>query len=268
MIRYLDLVRISVLNSFRLDTAFLFNNWANILSTVAYTITWLLFFEIVYLNTPELAGYNRNEMIFFVLIAQITFYMITGFLLQNIINLIVDVNTGHFDLVLSKPVPSLFYALIRSLRVFSTIRDALVPLTLMVFAIDFSLLNLQLPNLIVGATIMVIGILVSYLIALIASLPVFWLGESRGTYELAAFLLFDLADDIPYEGFAKVRPLQFILTAAVPVLLSTGLSTSVMLGKTAAIDGLLVAALATVAIILIANYLWHLALRNYSSASS
>lgn len=265
---YYRLVKAALVNSFRLDTAFIFNNWANLLSTTVYTITWIQFFNIVFLNTPNLAGYNRDETIFFVFIAQVTFYILTGLLLRNIAHLIADVNTGHFDLLLLKPTPSLFHTLVRELNVFAIVRDATIPFTFIILAIDFSNLSIGLLNLIVGIFIMFVGCIISYLVSLWSALPVFWIGESKGIYELNNFITYDLADDIPYEGFERLKALQVVLTYILPALISTGLSTSVMLGKSSWQQGLTITIIVGIIVVLITKFLWQLALRNYGSASS
>lgn len=268
MRRYLQILQLNLVNSFRSETAFVFNNWGNMVSTTIYTLTFILFFEVIYANIDRFAGYTKNEMLFFVFVTQISFYILTGICALNVTQLIADVNAGSFDLVLVKPLPSLFYTMTRKLRIFSTFRDSFFPLILTLLFIDLGSLNLQLTNILSGFVIFALGIVAVYAFYMISALPVFWLGESRGLYDIALFLSFDLADDVPFEGFKIIEGLQFALTFIVPLLVPTGLVHSVILGRFDPMLGILIGVIVAVMFMLILVLLWQKALNNYQSASS
>src|SRR3990167_9318864 len=102
------ILKVGIVYTFQQETAYWTNNWANLLSPFFYTLSMVLFIDVIYANVDLVAGYTRNQMLLFLFNGQIAFY--TGWLFhKNLQELIVSVNKGSLDLLLVKPMPSLFY---------------------------------------------------------------------------------------------------------------------------------------------------------------
>lgn len=251
--------------TFRTDTAHFSNNWGNILSTCFYTISNIIFIDVLYANVKSVAGYGRDEMLLFMFMGQIAYYL-SWTIHSNIDWLIEIVNTGQLDLVLSKPVPSLFYITFGRVRLFSVLRDCIPPMLVLTLVINWQNLNLSGLNVAVGIVICLLGIAAAHCVHFISSLPVFWVGQSSQMIDLSESLEYNVGKVIPYEGFG--RKLQFFFTAFVPYLISAGVATSVMLGKTPAIISLFGVLIITTGALLAKGYAWKIALKSYTSASS
>jgi len=261
----LVILRASIVYTFQQETAYWSNNWANILSTTFYTISMILFVEVIYSNVNVVAGYDRNQMLLFLFVGQVSYYS-SWMVYSNLKELIVDVNKGNLDLLLVKPTPSLFYVTFKHIKVFSILRDSIPPMAAIALITDWGALNLGLVNVLTGTLIAFLGIITAHVIHFIATIPVFWLGESRAIQELSEHIEYNVGKIIPLEGYGQ--NFQIFFSTLLPVLISTGFATSVMLEKSN--PGLLLAWSLVVAIfaLFVRNILWKKALKAYTSASS
>jgi len=251
--------------TFQQETAYWVNTWAHVLSTFFYTLSMILFIDVLYTNVNLVAGYSINEMLLFLLVGQSTYY-ISWLVYSNISNLITDVNNGNLDLILVKPISSLFYILFRKINVFGVLRDSLPPLLLIILKIDWGVFSFTPANLISGIIIALMGIVISLTFHLIMSLPVFWIGESSNIVEFSSHLEYNVGKIIPLEGYQQNY--RFLFSSAIPFLISTGISTSVMLGKSNSIIMLVGSLTVMILILNMRKLAWNKALKAYTSASS
>ncbi len=264
----LVLIKVSIINTFQRDYAYAFNNWGNILSATVYMIVTVLFINILYSNVKTIAGYDKDEMLFFIFIAQLIFIFTWMFSIRNIQDLIAEVNSGEIDLILSKPVPSLFYVSTKTIDIFSITRDFFIGVLAIIISIQWSNLNLNLYNVCLGFMIFVFGFLISHVVHFVAALPVFWLGESSSILDLVLSFDFEFIQQIPFEGFNFSKTFQSVFITFIPLLISVGVSVSVMLGKLPGIPFLILTAIVCVIFLRVKVFAWKLALKNYTSASS
>ncbi|EKD53606.1 MAG: hypothetical protein ACD_61C00007G0016 [uncultured bacterium] len=261
-----SILKTNIWFSFQNDIAYAGNNWAFLASTSFFTISMLIFLNILYSNIKEVAGYSRPEILLLFLMSQVNYYLIWAFSLRNWQNLIGDVNKGNLDMVLTKPLPSLFYLNTRNIGLLPLLREALPPTLMIILSINWVELNINLVNLLIGGVIMVLGLWVLNIFTLLATLPVFWLGESDGVLDLSLQLSSGNGVLIPLEGYNK--GVQILFSTAIPILLTTAFSTSAILNKTnpllLLVSVIIIAGVATI----IRDKMWKLAIKNYTSASS
>jgi ABC-type uncharacterized transport system permease subunit len=259
----LRLLRLSVIYTWQQESAYFANNWASLASTLLYTLTYIVFINVVFSNVKFLAGYDRQQMLFFSLMGQLQFYAINSWSTDNINNLVDDVNKGNLDLLLIRPLPALFYVSFRAVDFIGFLRDGLVPLVVLASIIDWRSLHLTLPHVAAAALIFFCGQIGCHVVQLLLALPVFWNGEAEQFFGM----WYSLSDvDIPYEGLSK--GLKVTMTVLIPVLLGTSVAASAALGKGSSRE-LLAIALAVAAVALMVRVsAWRFALKNYTSASS
>ncbi len=260
----LNFFKASCLFAFRKEVAYAGNNWAAIFSTIAYTLSMLLFINIIFANTKQIAGYSHNEMLFYFLMAQFTYYLNWQFSLVNIFELISDVNKGNLDMVLTKPVPALFYLTSRNIGFFRSFVDSFPPTLAILVSINWSTLAIRPTNLIYGFFIFIFGSIALHVFQFLAALPVFWLGESESIVDLAGFI--GSGSMIPLEGFS--RTMQFTLGTILPVIIATAFSTSAILGKSSSQLLFLWSFCVALIAVIIRQAAWKFAIKNYTSASS
>jgi ABC-2 type transport system permease protein len=260
------LVRSSITFNLQVETMYWTDLWGNFLSTIFYTLATVVFFDIIYSNVTYFATYSRAEMFFYLFIGQFVFYTLWGVSYTAIDSLVDDVRSGDLDLVLLKPIPVLFYIETRRIYIIRTLRDAIPPMVVLAFVVPWHELQFSLITVLSGIPVFIMGMICLHIFMLIFSLPVFWVGESRSIFNLA-WTGYTFTDGrIPYEGFGSLLKVAF--TIVFPILWATGVTVSVMLGKSDPLLMISVCAAVTVIFVWIRSWLWKKALRNYSSASS
>jgi ABC-2 type transport system permease protein len=251
--------------TYQIETAFRINNWANVLSTCFYTLSMILFLDVIYSNVKDVAGYSRDEMFLFMFVGQ-TAYYVSWIIHGNFRELISDVKSGGLDMLLIRPVPSLFYVTFKKIRIFSFLRDSVPPMIVLSLAINWENLHFTSGSLFAGFIIGILGIIATHIFHFLATIPVFWFGESESILSLSEDLEYNTGKIIPFEGFDKKT--QFLFMTLIPFLISTAISTGVMLHKLPILPSVIAAMLVTVGGIFVRQYSWNLALKAYSSASS
>ncbi len=259
-----QIILANIKNTFEHETAYFTESWSNFLSTTFYTITLLVFIDILYSNINAFAGYSRNEMLFIVFIGQISFYISWGIFSGNIETLSEDIYNGTLDFVLIKPVSSIFFVSFRKLPLISVLRDGLPGTIIIAFLIDWTKLPLTLPSIIWGVIIFIAGQVIWHCIRFISMLPSFWLVNAKQLQSIAG----DLQDthNIPFEGYSQ--GFRIFFSTLLPIIIVDAMSSSVMLNHSNGIVMTIWALLVAIAFLIIINKLWMVSLRNYTSASS
>ena len=246
--------------------AYPFNNWGGLISTLFYSLTYVAFLSIIFGRTRLIAGYNFSQILLLTFISQTAFYLSWSWSVTSIKRLGEAVKSGDIDLVLSRPVPALWYVSTRRIRINMLLFEglpALVPCVILLWQNhDF---NISLFGLITGLTVFVLGHLLIHCFQFILSLLVFWTGEAENVRKLGESIV-DLGDNVPWEGFTY--GLQMIGIFLIPILAQTTLTTSYLIGKTQSVIPVVLVLIATIIFFIVKIKAWQFALRHYSSASS
>lgn len=262
----LYILKINIYEKLLIDLSSTFDNWVNILFSPLFNLIMIIFINVLYSNVHSIASYSKNEMLFFLLIGQINFFGTMLWSTENLYGLTNDVRTGGLDLVLSKPLPSLFYTTFRKIDLLAFLKGVIPPVILLSIVINWSNLSFSMWSILAGAIIIVCGQITLHFFQFFCAMWVFWRGSGEQLVDLSWVFEYNLGRMIPYEGLNFT--FRTIFTTIIPVMISTGLTTSVFLGKSPAGLSLVFSILVATASILAKSYLWKLCLRNYSSASS
>lgn len=248
------------------SVAYTADNWGSLASTFIFMVTFLIFVSAIYGNVKSIAGYSYPEMLVFVFIAQINYYLTWSFSLPSVVKLGRGVKTGELDLYLTKPVPHLWFVTFRKIDLvllFSNALPSLIPLIYLLIK-NYNL-HIGVGNFILGITMIILGQIFLHCFQFILLSGAFWSGEAKG-FEHLAYQLGNYNEPIPFEGYpANFRNWGFVV---LPVIFHTALTSSYLLGKTTNLDLFLLVVGATMVALLAKNFVWKLALRQYSSASS
>lgn len=242
------------------------NNWGSLASTFIFMITFLIFVSVIYGNTRQVAGYTYSEMLVFIFIAQINFYFTWAFSIPNVVKLGQGAKAGELDLYLTKPIPHLWFVTFRKIDLVLLISNAIPSMIPLIYLLIKNYnLHLTLPNIFLAAALVAAGQIFLHCFQFILLIGAFWTGEARG-FEVLAYQLGSYNEPIPFEGYpSNMRNWGFIF---LPVIFHTALTTSFLLGKTKSVELFLLAIGVTIAALVVKNFVWKLALRQYSSASS
>lgn len=122
------LIKIWLMFTSRATQAQLLTSWGGILFIIGKVVRFLLFFVFLFsvLSSAEtLAGYNREQVIFFFLVFNVVDIMIQ-FLFRGVYQFRFRVVSGEYDIDLLKPLPSFFHPIFGWTDIFDFV--VLVPL--------------------------------------------------------------------------------------------------------------------------------------------
>jgi len=223
-------------------------------------IFFLAFLVILVSRTQVLSGYNLWQVILFYL----TFNFVdsaTQMVFREVYRFRQQVVSGNFDLILIKPVNSLFRALFGG-------ADLLDMITLLPFIIFISIAAYHIP----GLTFMSI---VTYIILVANAL---WIAMSFHIMVLALAILTTEIDHaiMIYRDFTSMgklpvdiygEPLRSFVTFVIPVGVMMTFPAKALMGLLN-INGVIIAFVLSLSIFTFSIFLWHHALKQYTSASS
>jgi len=240
---------------FRLDFFF------RILMDVVYYSINIIFYRILFLHTPDVAGWNENEVMVFVggfLFIDALIMTVIG---NNMWFLPIYINKGDLDYYLTRPVSSLFFL---SLREFAA--NSFVNLLMTVGILAWSIL--QYPEQVHGFRIFVfiimlfMGAFLYYILRMIMILPVFWTHSGRGFENIFWGLSrFMERPDAIFRGYFRK-----IITVFIPFAIIASFPARIFFSEGWEIFLHFVGVIAVMFAILLIG--WKYALRAYSSASS
>lgn len=219
-------------------------------------------FKIIFLHTSLLGGWTSEQMMVFVG----TFITLDALQMTVISNnmwfLPYYVNKGDLDYYLVRPVSSLF---ILSLRDFSanSFMNLLIAGGFLVWSLAVYPGELGWARLLLFTVFLLLGCVLYYFMRLLSVIPVFWTHSNRG---LDAFF-WNLTRILEKPDGIFVGPVRWVFTTILPFCLMASFPARVLFeaNPTPYIVQLVVTVLAFALLI---RFLWGLALRSYSSASS
>lgn len=223
--------------------------------------TFFLFFLIILvLRTQVLSGYNLWQVILFYL----TFNFIdsaTQMVFREVYRFRQQVVSGNFDLILVKPVNSLFRALFGG-------ADLLDMITLVPFLIFVGIAAYNIPGLTFTGVIMYI-ILVANALWIAMSFHIMVLALAILTTEIDHAIMiyrdFTGMGKLPVDIYGE--PLRSFVTFVIPVGIMMTYPAKALMGLLSA-SGVVFAILLSLTIFSFSIFLWRYALRRYTSASS
>jgi len=255
---YLHFLRFSFSKAleFRFDFTF------RILMDIIYYFVNILFFKIIYLHTPILAGWSEGQMMVFVSIYLLVDALNMTIFSTNMWWLPYYINKGELDYYLIRPVSPLFFL---SLREFSanSFLNLLVALGIFIAALINYPFSVSLVDYVLLIIMIINGTILYYCIQLLLVLPVFWTQSTRGFSDL--FYTLQLAMERPdriYKGWLRI-----LFTVFLPFALIASFPARIFMEK---FQWPIVFQLAGVTFFMwfVVISIWKRGLRNYSSASS
>ncbi|OFZ70154.1 MAG: hypothetical protein A3K03_04975 [Bdellovibrionales bacterium RIFOXYD1_FULL_44_7] len=110
---YLEILRVQFKNNFVREAVYRTNFFAMVTVDLIWLVLEFALFTVIYSNVPEIAGWNRHQVYFFLGIFFSSDALFTIFFQRNFWMFSDLVNKGDLDILLTKPVNPLFLALTR-----------------------------------------------------------------------------------------------------------------------------------------------------------
>jgi ABC-2 type transport system permease protein len=227
-----------------------------------FYIVQFLFFKIIYLHTPILAGWNIDQMTVFIS----SFIFVDAFNMTFFANnswwLPQTINKGELDYYLTRPVSPFFFLGFKEFAANSLI-NLIMAIGLLTYTLANYPLELSSFKLMIFILLLINGAFLYYMTNLIFLLSVFWTGSNKGYGDLffAAEKVFQRPDLIfnTYIRRFFVNILPFAAMASIPTRFLFEENTGLLL---------LEMLLASFFIYFVVSIIWKKGIRDYSSASS
>ncbi|MBA2403895.1 MAG: ABC-2 family transporter protein [Bdellovibrionales bacterium] len=255
---YLHFLRFSLSKAmeFRLEFTF------RIVMDLIYYAVNIMFFKVLFLHTPLLAGWTEEQMMIFVSCYILVDAISMTVFSSNMWWLPYHINKGELDFHLIRPVSPLFFV---SLKEFSAnsfmnlvIAVGIFAYTLISYSQSFTAWEVLLLILLV-----LNGTLIYYCCQMLMILPVFWTQSSKGFMDL--FFSMGVAMERPdriFKGWIRV-----LFTVLLPFALIASFPARLFIEKFHWPTFLHLAAV-SIGLWALMLFIWRKGLRNYSSASS
>ena len=247
-----------------LEFAYIGSGFANVFSTLGYTIIQIFFVDVIFSNVNTIASYSKNDMIFLIILSQISFFVFGQVVINNS-DIPSQIRTGKINKTLTMPVPSLFFVMFSKISSIKIIRDGIFPMVALVFfAFDFRLLDTNLTQLFQGGIILLLGNIGLMFLCHIFLFITFFKDAVFLSY-LPLYVWFEVGNKLPLQffedlGFTKVW-------IFLPFLIPVGYSSSVVLGKIEFLPVFLFTLGFFVSQFFLMNLVWKLGLRSYEASS-
>ncbi len=255
---YAALVKFSLSKSmeFRIDFFFRF-----FMDVFFYGLT-IAFFEVLFLHTDSLGGWDRPQILFFISISMVLDGVFMTVFARNIWEFPTLVNRGELDFLLIRPVAPLFLALTRNFE-FASLMNVVVALGIMGYALSLFPDPFTFTQIIGTFFLFIIGIILLLAIRMFTVLPVFWTHSDMGFHML--FMSLSQVMERPEVIFRGITHLIF--TTIFPFIVMTSFPARWFFGDLGMLEVLYAIGL-TAVFVAVLLFVWSRGLRTYSSASS
>lgn len=260
--RYLRLYLYFLQFSISKALQFRFDFTLRIFMDVVFYIVNVLFFKIIYLHTPGLAGMNESQMMIFVASFLTLDAFVMTFLANNIWWLPTYINRGDLDYYLLRPVSTLFFLSLRDIAVNSFI-NFMMAIGILIYSFQHCDQVIELANYFYYGIFMLVGIALYYSVRMMFIIPVFWTHSSRGLDEV--FWGIEQTMQRPVDIFTG--KFKSFITAIIPLGVIVSYPVKMLWTENPlGLAGYMVALV--VIFFMLFKFLWNLGIKNYSSASS
>ena len=231
--------------------------FANVLSSA----TTLLLLWAMFQQVSSIGGWSFDQVLVLIGIVTTIDYVVEIWLYPSLSKITTYVQRGEFDVLLVKPVPSQFLVTFRYLQVLDVL-GLFVGLGIIGTGM-YRTGSLEFVNFVLLAVFLVAGLVIIYSLYLALSTLAFWFTRIE---EVASMIwLHSTAGSFPVAAYPPWARLLF--TFVLPIAFVTNVPAEAATGRLSWEWGLGGLAFATFAFCG-ATWLWGLAIRNYSSASS
>jgi len=259
---YLKVFSIVIYNSLIKELTFRFNITIRIMTDITWYLVNILFFQVIYLNSNTILGWNLGEVMLFLGTMFIIDSLHMSFFYFNTLQIPYYIRTGLLDSFLIKPINTRFLISIRNIN-FSSLFNAAFG----IFVVSLSIQELDLTLNFFYITIYILfiinGVLIMYSILFIGATLSIYFSRTEGLMNtFFEIFQFGMKPDIIYEGTVK-----FVMTYIIPVLVIVNFPTKILLNKLSIINSLWGFGI-SILLLIISHVFWKISLKKYTSATS
>jgi ABC-2 type transport system permease protein len=232
------------------------------LVTVGWIFLNLIFYEVIYLNVSEIAGWNKSHLLVLLGFYFIFDFFLWGVLWQNMRELPEKINQGTLDLDLVKPINTQFLLSFRRIGL-DDFHSLLFGIATIIYALKSGGLYPSLTDVILAISIIFTGFIYIYAAWFSSMCIAFWFDRLSNLH--LVFPGFRQFWRIPQSFYKGI--IRGVLTFIIPVTLVTTLPTQFLISKPEALHVFILGFFAFLSL-LFSSWFLRQALKRYTSASS
>lgn len=261
--RYAAIYSILIRNALVREMTFRLNFLLWIVVELLWFSLQLCFVQVIFLHTQSIAGWSKWQVVLLIGASQFIQQIFQALFLVNCTHISELVRTGKLDFLLLLPVNSRFILSVRQIDLGAFV-NAATAAVVMVFAARQ--LHLQpSPSQLAGfALLAAAGVLIHYSLMFLLATISFWTVQAQGIV-WAYYNLFNVArmPDAAFRGLFKV-----VFSYAIPMLLVANVPVKLLTNRLGTLWEMGVLVLMTAACLAASEFVWRVAVRRYTSASS
>lgn len=231
--------------------------WSSV--SIAWTLFMLLFYEILFLQSPTIAGWTRQQMYLFIGTYMIVDSTIWGLFWRNIQSYVEAIFQGTLDFLLVQPLDPQFRLSTRHIS-FTNIPRLLIGVGIIVIYLPTQITMTQI---VVYTGLVMLGALLIYLLWFLVATFTFWVDKLDNIVEIVPTLrrIWSVPADV-YSG-----PLSMIFTLVVPLALITTTPARVLF-QVFRLDEIAILGVFTLGVFALTRWFFWISLKRYSSVGS
>lgn len=261
-LHYLKLIFRFFENSLIRDMSFRTNFFIRLFTDIIYYVVNIAFFQVIYLQTDDINGWNFHQIIIFLGTMFIVDSLHMSLFYFNVMRIPYLVRTGELDQVLLKPIYSGFIVSLRSIS-FSSLGNVLLGFGVVIYGLIGQSQPISFIQIIMYLLFIVLGVSIMYSILFICATLAIYITRTEKLIE-AIFGIFQISmkPDIIYKGFVKT-----VLTYIIPILLVVNFPTRIIIDQIS-LSNLLWGGFISIFFVALSQWFWMFSIKRYKSASS
>lgn len=263
MIKYLKITWIIFKNAYIRDSKIpgtIFSKTLFNLSEIAVTI---IFFDVIFSNTPTLAGWNFYQVLFLYAFAKVIISINNGWARGGLNTFATElVRRGDYDFYLTKPVNPMILVSISKPRIYQFIA-VIFETGLALYALIAGHISIGFSNLLWFLVLAVLGLVLYYFLSVLTVVPTFWFVRLWSLQDLIG----RLNQVMRYPAGVFPSFIRFILMSVFPLIAISYLPVEALFNQVK-IEYIIYVVLITFFFGFLTNFIWQLGQKRYSSASS
>jgi len=262
--KYLRIYAILFRFGFIFSTTYRVSFFIELLVEIGYQIAFILFYFVIFNNIKNIMGWNFYEIMFLTGLNIVTSELILGSLyIFNLRRLPEKIKNGDIDLILVKPINSLFY-LSLGIPYFSAFVSIIPGILLMIYSYNRLNLPLNFFAALVSIFVLINGFILAFSFSIILSSLSFKYINTY-TIPLIAEKIILYYKDRPHQVYQGILKLVFFII--IPVVFVSSIPSYILI-KNIVWNYVMVSLFLSCIFFFIALKVWEIMIKNYTSASS
>lgn len=261
-VRYFKLAALMMKINLVQDMQFKANFLVRCFTNLLWLVMQLVYIQVMYAQTQEVAGWNRWDMILLMGTNYTISQFFEAFFYDSCMRLIEVIRKGELDFDLVKPINTQFLVTFRASDYASAV-NGLIGIAIVFFAVGHMPAAVGVKEVLLFSALVLNGIIIYYAILFSLSVWTFWIGRANNLMEL----YWQFGQFSRYPGEIYPWLLRGLLLTLMPMLVVSNFPAQVMLHKLQS-GGVLYGFGLGVVFLAFTMWIWGRGLRRYRSASS